>query len=381
MAKRDYYEVLGVSKSASDAEIKKAFRRLAMKHHPDRNEGNAEAAEKFKEAKEAYEVLSDSQKREAYDHYGHSGVEQGFGGGSGAGFGDIFSDMFGDIFGGGHGGSSGGSRVYRGNDFQYSVEVTLEEAVFGVKKDISVSSLQTCETCDGSGAKEGTSSAVCGQCNGQGQIRMQQGFFAVQQTCPACKGEGKVIKDPCPSCRGQKRVKKTKNLSVEIPAGIDSGDRIRLTGEGEAGINSGPPGDLYVQMHVKPHDLFERDGDHLSCRLPIRFSTAVLGGEIEVPTLKGKVILKIPSETQTGKKFRLRGKGVKSVRSHSTGDLICTVIVETPINLTKKQKELIQSFDESLGPNGDCKHSPQQSGWWNKAKDFLGFGDDHGKSS
>lgn len=374
MSKRDYYEILGVQKNASDDELKKAFRRLAMKYHPDRNPDNPEAEAKFKEAKEAYEVLTDPQKRAAYDQFGHAGVDPaagGFGGGRGApgGFGDIFEDIFGDIFSGGR--ARGGNRAYRGSDLQYNLELTLEEAVFGTNTDIRVPSLQTCDTCGGSGARPGTYPQTCPTCHGSGQVRIQQGFFAIQQTCPHCHGTGKIIPDPCTDCRGQGRKEKHKTLSVKIPAGVDNGDRIRLSGEGEAGLNGGPPGDLYVQVFVKKHPLFERDGDTLYCEVPIRFTTAALGGEFQVPTLDGgKVSLKIPPETQSGKQFRLRGKGVKSVRSQAPGDMICKVVVETPVNLTKRQRELLEEFDRTLHDAGH-KHSPQHHGWLDSVKETF----------
>ncbi|MCB1790073.1 MAG: molecular chaperone DnaJ, partial [Gammaproteobacteria bacterium] len=342
MSKRDYYDVLGVAKNASEAEIKKAYRRLAMKHHPDRNTGDksAEAESSFKEAKEAYEVLSDAQKRAAYDQFGHAGVDPsmgagGFGGGrGGASFSDIFGDVFGDIFGGGRGGP-GGSRVQRGADLRYNLELSLEDAVTGTSVKIKVPTWITCDTCGGSGAKKGTSPKTCGTCKGAGQVRMQQGFFSVQQTCPTCRGRGSVIDDPCGTCRGQGRVQETKTLSVKVPPGVDTGDRIRLQGEGEAGDHGGPPGDLYVQVHVREHAIFTRDDSHLYCEVPIDFPTAALGGELEVPTLDGKVMLKIPEGTQTGKMFRMRGKGVKPVRGGPQGDLICRVVVETPVKLTE----------------------------------------------
>lgn len=380
MSKRDYYEVLGVQKNVSEDDLKKAFRRLAMKHHPDRNPDNAEAEAKFKEAKEAYEILNDPQKRAAYDQFGHAGVDQsagGFGGGGGGGqggFGDVFEDIFGDIFGGGRGGRGGGggaNRAYRGSDLQYNLELSLEDAVFGTTTDIRVPSMQTCDSCNGSGAKAGTHPKTCPTCHGNGQVRIQQGFFAIQQTCPHCHGKGKIISDPCPDCHGQGRKEKQKTLSVRIPAGVDNGDRVRLAGEGEAGVNGGPAGDLYVQVFVKAHALFQRDGDNLHCEVPIRFSTAALGGDFEVPTLDGsKMNLKIPAETQTGKQFRLRGKGVKSVRSASVGDLICRVVVETPVNLTKRQRELLEELDASMHEGGK-KHSPQEHGWLDKAKGFV----------
>ncbi len=373
MSKRDYYEVLGVERNATEAELKKAFKRLAMKFHPDRNPDDKEAEEKFKEAKEAYDVLSDAQKRAAYDQFGHAGVEGGMGGGPGgfgggaSSFSDIFGDVFGDIFGGGRGG--GGQRVYRGADLRYNLELSLEEAVAGTTVKIRVPTLVACETCGGSGAKKGTSPTTCTTCHGHGQVRMQQGFFSVQQTCPRCHGTGQMISDPCPSCHGEGRVEKHKNLSVKVPAGVDNGDRIRLSGEGEAGQNGGPAGDLYVQIHVRPHPIFQRDGSDLYCEVPIGFTTATLGGELEVPTLAGRVKLKVPPETQSGKLFRMRGKGVKSVRGSVAGDLICKVHIETPVNLNDEQKELLRKFDESM--NGNGTHSPQHHGWLDKVKKFF----------
>ncbi|HPE59605.1 MAG TPA: molecular chaperone DnaJ [Thiolinea sp.] len=371
MSERDYYEILGVNKNASEADLKKAFRRLAMKYHPDRNPDDADAEQKFKEAKEAYEVLGEPNRRAAYDQFGHAGVRQSAGGGGAGpgGFGDIFEDIFGDIFGSG-GRRGGGNRAYRGSDLQYNLELGLEEAVFGTEVDIRVPSMQTCDTCEGTGARKGSHPQSCPTCHGQGQVRIQQGFFSVQQACPQCRGTGRIIADPCQDCHGQGRVEKQKTLSVRIPMGVDTGDRIRLSGEGEAGINGGPSGDLYVQVHVKPHELFVRDGDNLYCDVPIRFTMAALGGELEVPTLEGKVTLKVPPETQTGKKFRLRGKGVKSVRSASMGDLICNVVVETPVNLTKRQRELLTEFDAIMQEGGQ-RHSPQQHGWLDKARHFF----------
>ena len=372
MSKRDYYEVLGVQKNSSEDDLKKAFRRLAMKYHPDRNPDDAEAEEKFKEAKEAYEVLCDQNKRAAYDQFGHAGVDQAGMGGArgGAGFGDIFEDIFGDIFGGGGRRGGGGTRAYRGSDLQYNLELSLEEAVAGKEVDIRIPAMKTCETCSGTGAKKGTHPQTCSTCHGQGQVRIQQGFFSIQQTCPQCHGNGKVITDPCPECHGQGRIEEHKTLSVKIPAGVDTGDRIRLSGEGEAGLNGGPSGDLYVQIFVKEHELFTREGDNLFCNVPIRFTTAALGGEMDVPTLNGNVNLKIPAETQTGKKFRLRNKGVKSVRSSSIGDLVCTVIVETPVNLTKRQRELLEELDTTMSEGGK-RHSPKEHSWLDKAKGFI----------
>ncbi|MFC1588783.1 molecular chaperone DnaJ [Pseudomonadota bacterium] len=376
MSKRDYYEVLGVSRDVNDADLKKAYRRLAMKHHPDRNTGDAEAEGKFKDAKEAYEVLSDAQKRAAYDQYGHAGVDPSMGGrpgaagfGGGGDFGDIFGDVFGDIFGGGRGGG-GRSRATRGADLRYNLELSLEDAVFGTEVNIRVPSMQNCDTCDGSGAKKGTSASTCTTCGGVGQVRMQQGFFSVQQTCPNCRGQGKTISDPCPDCSGQGRVQKTKTLSAKIPAGVDNGDRIRLGGEGEAGENGGPNGDLYVQVQVKPHSIFTRDDNDLFCEMPISIATAALGGELEVPTLKGRLKLKIPAETQSGNLFRMRGKGVKPVRGGPVGDLLCRVSVETPVKLSSKQKELLREFDQSIQGDGK-QHSPQSDSWLDRVKRFI----------
>jgi len=369
MSKRDYYEVLGVSKSADDKEIKKSYRRVAMKFHPDRNSDDPESDEKFKEATEAYEVLMDSEKRGAYDQYGHAGVDPSMGGGGfggGGNFSDIFGDVFGDIFGGGGRGPGGPAR---GSDLRYTLDISLEDAVKGTTVEIRVPSLSACDTCDGSGAKKGSSATTCGTCGGAGQVRMQQGFFQVQQTCPTCRGRGKTIEDPCGSCHGQGRVEKTKTLSVKVPPGVDTGDRIRLSGEGEAGPEGGPPGDLFVQMSVKQHPIFERDGKNLYCEVPITFVAAALGGELEVPTLDGRVSLKIPTETQTGKLFRLRGKGVKPVRGGSVGDLLCRAVVETPVNLNKEQKELLQQFQESLGEG--TGQSPRQTSFFEGVKNFF----------
>lgn len=372
MSKRDYYEVLGVERGASEAELKKAYRRLAMKFHPDRNPDDKDAEEKFKEASEAYEVLSDAEKRAAYDQYGHAGVDPqmgggGFGGGfSGGNFGDIFGDVFGDIFGGGRS-QRGGPQ--RGSDLRYTMDLTLEEAVRGTTQKITIPTAVECKTCHGSGAKKGTSPVTCTTCNGVGQVRMQQGFFAVQQECPRCHGSGKMITDPCGSCHGQGRVEETKTLSVKIPAGVDTGDRIRLSGEGDLGVKGGPAGDLYVVVNVLPHDIFERDGADLYCEVPINIADAALGGELEVPTLDGRVKLKIPEGTQTGKMFRLRGKGVKPVRGHAVGDLMCRVVVETPVKLDKRQREMLEEFRTSL--QGDASHSPKASGFFEGVKRFF----------
>lgn len=372
MSKQDYYEVLGVAKNASDADIKKAFKRLAMKHHPDRNPDDKTAEDKFKEAKEAYDVLSDAQKRAAYDQFGHAGIDgsAGFGGGGfggGANFSDIFGDVFGDIFGGGRGG--GGSRARRGADLRYNLELSLEDAVKGTNVKIRVPTLVECKECSGSGARKGTSPTTCTTCNGIGQVRMQQGFFSLQQTCPKCRGTGQMISDPCPSCHGQGRTQEQKTLSVKVPAGVDNGDRIRLSGEGEAGEQGAPAGDLYVQIAIKPHPIFERDENDLYCEVPIGFVAATLGGELEVPTLEGRVKLKVPAETQSGKLFRLKGKGVTSVRGGPPGDLICKVNVETPVNLNSKQKELLKQFGDSLSGNG--KHSPKEHSWLDSVKSFF----------
>ncbi|MDS0786500.1 molecular chaperone DnaJ [Proteus vulgaris] len=374
MAKRDFYEVLGLSKNTDEKEIKRAYKRLAMKYHPDRNQGDKESESKFKEIKEAYEILSDAQKRAAYDQYGHAAFEQGgFGGqggggfGGGADFGDIFGDVFGDIFGGGR----RQQRASRGSDLQYNMELTLEEAVRGVTKEIRIPTLETCDKCHGSGAKEGTSAETCSTCHGAGQVHLRQGFFTVQQACPTCHGRGKVIKEPCSKCHGDGRVERYKTLSVKIPAGVDTGDRIRLSGEGEAGENGAPAGDLYVQVHVRQHHIFERDGNNLYCEVPINFAIAALGGEIEVPTLDGRVKLKIPAETQTGKMFRMKGKGVKSVRSSTIGDLMCRVVVETPVKLNEKQKELMEQLGESFGGKSGEKNTPRSKSFLDGVKKFF----------
>jgi molecular chaperone DnaJ len=372
MSKRDYYEVLGVSRDVNEADLKKAYRRLAMKYHPDRNQDNDEAEARFKEAKEAYDVLSNAQKRAAYDQFGHAGVDPSAGAGAG-GFGgdpfsDIFGDVFGDIFGGGRRG--GGSRVRRGSDLRYNLELSLEDAVAGTSVNIRVPTLVACETCDGTGAKKGTSATTCSTCGGVGQVRMQQGFFSVQQTCPNCHGQGTTISDPCPDCHGQGRIQQHKTLSVKVPAGVDNGDRIRLAGEGEAGEHGGPSGDLYVQIQVRPHPIFRREENDLMCEMPISIGTAALGGELEVPTLNGRLKLKIPAETQSGKVFRMRGKGVKSVRGGMTGDLLCRVNIETPVNLNGRQKELLREFEESIQGAGE-HHSPQSASWMDRVKSFF----------
>ncbi|WP_035383678.1 molecular chaperone DnaJ [Ferriphaselus sp. R-1] len=376
MSKKDYYEVLGVNRDASDDEIKKAYRKLAMKFHPDRNPDNPKAEEHFKEAKEAYETLSDGQKRAAYDQYGHAAFEAGgmgggnpFGAGAGAqGF--DFSDIFGDIFGGGRGGAGGRSNVHRGADLRYNLEITLEQAARGTETQIRVPTMAECDTCKGSGAKPGTSPTTCSTCHGQGQVRMQQGFFSIQQTCPRCHGSGKQITSPCGSCGGVGRVKQHKTLSVKIPAGVDNDDRIRLSGEGEHGVNGGPAGDLYVVIHLKQHSVFQRDHNDLHCEMPISFATAALGGEIDIPTLDGTARIKVPPETQSGKQFRLRGKGIKGVRSNTYGDLHCHVVVETPANLTERQKELLREFD-AISSGDHARHNPRAKSWMDKVKEFF----------
>jgi molecular chaperone DnaJ len=370
MAKRDYYEVLGVSRTASADEIKKAYRRLAMKHHPDRNKDDETAEAKFKEAKQAYEVLSDADKRATYDRFGHeavSGGPGGMGGYSAEGFGDIFGDVFGDIFGGGR---QRGSQVFRGADLGYELRLDLEKAVSGDSVTIDVPTQVTCDSCSGSGAKKGSDPVKCSTCGGAGQVRMQQGFFSIQQTCPNCKGAGTTISDPCSACHGRGRVHKTKTLSVKVPAGVDNGDRIRLSGEGEAGRNGGPPGDLYVEIRVKPHKIFTRDGANLACEVPISVATAALGGEVELPTLDGNVALKVPAGTQSGKVFRLRGKGVATVRDPRIGDLFAKVAVETPVNLTAEQRDLLSQFEDSIRAGGE-KHSPRAGGWLDTVKRFF----------
>ena len=370
MAKRDYYEILGVSRDASQDEIKKSYRRLAMKFHPDRNKDDAEAEGKFKEAKEAYEVLKDDDKRAAYDRFGHDGLRGaagGTGGFSAEGFSDIFGDVFGDIFGGGR---RGASQVFRGADLGYELRLDLERAVTGDSVTIDVPTQVSCDSCGGSGAEKGSDPVKCSTCGGVGQVRMQQGFFSIQQTCPACKGAGTVITDPCKSCHGRGRVSRTKTLNVKVPAGVDDGDRIRLSGEGEVGRNGGPPGDLYVEVRVTPHKIFERDGADLSCEVPVSFATATLGGEVQLPTLDGHVSLKIPAGTQSGKVFRLRGKGVTTVRDPRKGDLFARVAVETPVNLTSEQEALLRQFEELVSAGGD-RHNPRARGWLETVKRFF----------
>ena len=376
MPKRDYYEVLGVPKNASEEEIKKSYRKLAMKHHPDRNQGSASkvSEEKFKEAKEAYEMLSNAQKRAAYDQHGFAGVDPNMRSGPGAegfgGFAEAFGDIFGDMFGQQHGRSGGGRQVFRGSDLSYAMEVTLEEAAHGKDAQIRIPSWDACDVCHGSGAKPGTHAKTCSTCNGAGAVQMRQGFFSVQQTCPTCRGTGKVIPEPCPTCHGQGKIKKQKTLEVKIPAGIDGGMRIRSSGNGEPGTNGGPAGDLYIEIRLKKHDIFERESDDIHCSVPISIVTASLGGEIDVPTLAGKAAIDIPEGTQTGKQFRLRGKGIKGVRSSYPGDLYCHISVETPVKLTEYQRKLLKELDESMKKDGS-KHSPSGDSWTDRLKSFF----------
>lgn len=374
MSNKDFYEILGVARSASDDEIKKAYRKLAMKYHPDRNQGDAAAEEKFKEVQKAYDILSDKQKRASYDQFGHAGVDPnmggggfggfgGFGGAQGFDFGDIFSQMFG-------GGAGGRQQNYQGADLQYAVEITLEEAAKGIKKRITIPTYEECDVCHGSGAKPGTSASTCSTCHGSGTIHVRQAIFQMQQTCPTCHGTGKEIKDPCVKCRGEGRVKTSKTVEVNIPAGIDNGQRIRLSGEGEPGMHGAPSGDLYVVVHVKEHKTFERNGLDLHCEMPISFAIAALGGEVEVPTLDGKVKLSIPKETQTGRRMRVKGKGIKSLRSNAVGDLYCHVVVETPVNLTERQKELLEEF-EKISTGMERSQTPRQKSFFDKVRDIF----------
>jgi molecular chaperone DnaJ len=384
MAKRDYYEVLGLAKNASEDEIKKAYRKLAMKHHPDRNQGDgAKAAEeKFKEAKEAYEMLSDAAKRQAYDQFGHAGVDPNAGGagfrpGAGGegygGFAEAFGDIFGDIFGGqgGPGGARrGGQQVYRGADLSYAMEITLEEAAHGKETQIRIPTWEECDTCHGSGAKPGTSPKTCSTCHGSGTVHLRQGFFSIQQTCPHCHGTGKVIPEPCTTCNGAGKIKKQKTLEVKIPAGINEGQRIALRGHGEPGMHGGPAGDLYVEIRIKQHDIFERDGDDLHCTVPVSIITASLGGSVQIPTLGGEAEIDLPEGTQHGKTFRLRAKGIKGIRSSYPGDLYCHIQVEVPVKLTEHQRKLFKELDEALKKGGD-KHSPTAKSWTDRMKDFF----------
>jgi molecular chaperone DnaJ len=370
MQQRDYYEILGVSRHADDAEIKKAYRKLAMKLHPDRNPDDKDAEEKFKEVQRAYAILSDKHKRASFDQFGHAGVEGAAAGGGGfGGFGDMFEDIFENIFTAGRG-HQRQSRAQRGNDLQYNVQLTLEEAAKGKQIEITVPRHSACVSCDGTGAKKGSKPINCGTCEGAGQVRVQQGFFSIQQTCPSCHGQGQIVVDPCTDCHGHGRTRESKKLTVKIPSGVDNGDRVRLTGEGEGGVYGGGSGDLYVQVSVKTHDIFERHENDLHCEVPIQFTTAALGGSIEVPTLEGRVTLKIPAETQTGKTLRLRGKGIKSIRSHAPGDLMCMVVVETPVNLSREQIDLITQLQDSL-EGGKTNHSPKSRSWFDSVKKFF----------
>ena len=371
MSKRDYYEVLGVARQASDDELKKAYRRCAMKHHPDRNPGDAGAEAAFKECKEAYEVLADPARRRAYDAHGHAAFEHGMGGG-GAGAGPDMNDIFGDIFGSIFGGAGGGPRAARrGADIGYVMELDLEEAVAGAEKRIDIPTLAECAPCKGSGSEDGKVE-TCGACQGRGQVRFQRGIFTMQQGCPECGGRGQVVRQPCKACHGAGRVEDEKVLSVKIPAGVDSGDRIRLQGEGEAGPPGTPPGDLYVEVRVREHAIFRRDGDDLHCEVPIRISQAALGDTVAVPTLDGEAEIRIPAETQGGKVFRLRGKGVRSVRSRSAGDLYCRAVVETPVNLTAEQRELLEKFEATFTGADVGRHSPRSATFLDGVKSFFG---------
>ncbi len=376
--KRDYYTVLGVARDASEEDIKKAYRKLAMKHHPDRNPEDKGAEDKFKEAKEAYEILTDAKKRAAYDQFGHAGVDPSMGGGFGGrggmgpegfgGFADAFGDIFGEIFGQGRGGR--GSGVFRGADLRYNLELSLEEAARGTEAKIRIPTMESCGACHGSGAKPGTQPKTCPTCHGRGEVRVSQGFFSIQQTCPTCHGTGKIVPEPCPACEGAGRIRKHKTLSVKIPAGVDQDDRVRLGGEGEAGMNGGPPGDLYVVVNLKPHPVFQREGADLHCEMPISFAVAALGGEIEIPTLDGQAKIKIPAETQTGQVFRLRNKGIRPVRGSVQGDLYCHVAVETPVRLTARQKELLREF-EAINEKDPGAHNPRAKSWMDKVRDFF----------
>lgn len=375
MAKRDFYEILGVAKGASVDEIKKAYRKLAMKYHPDRNPGSKEAEEKFREANDAYDVLKDEQKRAAYDRFGHAAFDGNMGGGPraggggdfGGGFADIFDEMFGDFMGGG-GGQRRQSAGTRGSDIRINLEITLEEAFAGKKAQVNVPTSVACEPCNGTGAEPGSQPTTCGTCAGRGRVRQQSGFFTIERTCPRCQGQGRVIEDPCHSCHGQGRIEKNQTLAIQIPAGVEDGTPIRLSGKGEAGLRGGGPGDLYVFIAVKAHRFFKREGAHLFCNVPIPMTTAALGGALEVPVIDGKrARLQIPEGTQNGHSFRLRGKGMSVLRSSAHGDLYIQVQVETPVNLTKRQKELLEEFqDESKGQ----KTSPQSDGFFAKVKEF-----------
>lgn len=375
MSKRDYYEVLGAEKSASADEIKKAYRKKAKELHPDRNADNPDAESQFKEVNEAYEVLKDADKKAAYDRYGHAAFENGMGGGGRPGghpgqgdfasaFSDVFDDLFGDFMGGR--GGAGRSRAMRGSDLRYNLRVTLEEAYNGLQKTINVPTTVACETCDGLGSEAGTEPTTCPTCSGLGKVRAQQGFFTVERTCPTCQGVGQMIKNPCTSCHGQGRVEKERALSVNIPAGVETGTRIRLAGEGEAGMRGGPAGDLYIFIQVAEHALFEREGVNLHCRVPVAMSAAALGGDIEVPTIDGgRSRVKIPAGSQSGRQMRLRGKGMPALRGGGQGDMYIELAVETPVNLTSKQKELLREFEKLSEEN-----NPEGSDFFSKVKSF-----------
>jgi molecular chaperone DnaJ len=373
LAKRDYYEVLGVNRDCSEEDLKKSYRRLAMKWHPDRNPDNPKAEDHFKEAKEAYEILADANKRAAYDQFGHAGIDPQTAAGAGGmgGFGDIFSDIFGEIFGGGAGGARGGrNAVFRGADLRYNLEITLEQASHGFETKIRIPGMSGCETCKGSGAKAGSQPQTCPSCRGAGQVRVSQGPFSIAQTCPRCHGSGSIVPNPCATCNGTGRIKLQKTLSVKIPAGVDEGDRVRLSGEGEPGVNGGPPGDLYVQVHIKAHAVFQRDHDDLHCEMPVSFTAAALGGEIDIPTLDGSARIRVPAETQSGKTFRLKSKGIKGVRSQIPGDLFCHVVVETPVALTERQRQLLREF-EAISQQDSARHNPRAKSWLDKVKEFF----------
>lgn len=377
MAKRDYYEVLGVSRSADNDELKRAFRRLAMKYHPDRNPDQPDAEERFKEATEAFEVLSDQEKRSAYDRFGHQGIEGMASGGfsnfaNGSSLDDIFSNLehvFGDMFMGSTRGRTR-SQHQRGADLSYELTIDLEQAVSGDKMEVRIPALRTCNECDGSGAERGTSATECPDCDGTGRISIRQQMFFMQQTCPRCRGAGKTIQNPCRSCHGQGRVSREKTLSVTVPPGVDRGTRLRVSGEGESGVRGGPPGDLYIVFDVRPHPVFERQNQNLMCEVPVTFTQAALGSEIDIPTLEGSVKLRIPAETQTGKLFRLRGRGAPSLRDRGKGDLLCKVVVETPINLSSKQRDLLEELETTL-EGTDSKHTPHGRSFGAKVRDFI----------
>jgi molecular chaperone DnaJ len=374
MGKRDYYEVLGVSRNASEADLKSAYRKLAMQHHPDRNPGDKACEQRFKEINEAYDVLKDAEKRAAYDRFGHAAFEPGMAAHSGFGFGDdfasTFSSIFDDLFGMG-GRRSRASGRERGADLRFNMEITLEEAFTGKTAEIRIPTSVTCEVCSGAGAKPGTRPKTCATCAGHGKIRQTQGFFTLERTCPSCHGRGQVIDDPCSACGGSGRVTRERKLSVQIPPGVEDGTRIRLAGEGEAGLRGGPPGDLYIFLSISPHELFQRDGADLHCRVPISMVTAALGGEFEVPSIDGgKARVKVPPGTQTGRRFRLAGKGMPVLRSKQVGDMYVQVLVETPQNLTKRQRELLAEFEKLSSK----ETQPESSGFFAKVKEFFGSG-------